>query len=113
MAQGCRFVCICSGCDRTIEAWSDGNPYYIDEDGKKRYAYHPQHDLLERCIGNDAPHLYLSCGHQFMVDSEAPIARCPKCSARDIVNTLELSDKACPYCRTGVFAVDPGWSAIS
>ena len=111
MAQGIRFVC--RGCKRDIEAWDDGNPYYLDEDGKKRYAYHPQHDLLERCIGNDTPHLCLACAHQFMVDSRAPIAACPECGASEIVNTLKLTDKACPYCKTGEFAVDPGWSAIS
>ncbi len=111
MAQGFRFAC--SGCDRTIEAWDDGNPYYLDEDGKKHYAYHPRHDLLERCIGNDTPHLCLSCGHQFQVDSQSPIAACPKCSAEEIVNTLKLTDRACPYCKTGVFVVDPGWMPIS
>ena len=25
----------------SIEAWDEGNPYYINEDGKKQYAYHP------------------------------------------------------------------------
>ena len=48
-----------------------------------------------------------------MVDSEAPIVACPKCKAREIVDTWELSGKACPYCKTGVFVVDPEWYAIS
>ena len=39
MAECRRFVC--SGCGRKIDAWSDGNPFYIDETGKKQYAYHP------------------------------------------------------------------------
>ncbi len=54
-----------------VEAWSDGNPYYIDGGGAKLYAYHPDHDSLAQCIGNDDPHLYLSCGREFMVDSRA------------------------------------------
>ena len=93
-------------------SWDDGNPYYIDEDGKKQYAYHPS-PLRNRCIGIDSPHLCLSCGHEFMVDSEAPIVACPKCKAREIVDTWTLSGKACPYCKTGVFVVDPEWHAIS
>ena len=110
MAEGVRFVC--GGCDHSIEAWDDGNPYYIDEDGKKQYAYHPE-PLRNRCIGIDSPHLCLSCGHEFVVDSEAPIVACPKCKAREIVDTWTLSGKACPYCKTGVFVVDPEWHAIS
>ena len=48
MAQG--FCFVCDKCDHAIVAWDDGNPYYIDDDGKKKYAYHPNHELLERCI---------------------------------------------------------------
>lgn len=55
MAECFRFVC--SGCGNSIEAWSDGNPFYIDEVGNKKYAYHPNHDELEKCIANDEPHL--------------------------------------------------------
>ena len=110
MAAGFRFVC--SGCDHNIEAWDEGNPYYINANGKKQYAYHPD-VLRNRCIGNDSPHLCLSCGHEFMVDSEVPIAACPKCKAGKIVDTMELSGKACPYCKRGVFVVDPGWRPIS
>ncbi len=109
MAIGMRFVC--RGCDKSIEAWDDGNPYYM-ENGRKQYAYHPS-DLFELCIGNDTPHLCLSCGHEFMVDSNAPITQCPKCKADMIVCTTMLDGKACPYCKQGVFVVDSGWHAIS
>jgi|GEM_PF-6245920 len=57
MAQARRFVC--GSCSRAIEAWSDGNSYYIDEDSRKQYAYHPDHGRLARCIGNDSTHLCL------------------------------------------------------
>jgi hypothetical protein len=43
MAQS-RFI-VCGGCGFEVEAWSDGNPYYRDERGHKRYAYHPDHAL--------------------------------------------------------------------
>jgi predicted lipoprotein with Yx(FWY)xxD motif len=55
MAMGVCFVC--SNCAHSVEAWDDGNPYYLDDGGKKVYAYHPDHEALAKCIGNDAPHL--------------------------------------------------------
>lgn len=64
MADAKRFVC--GSCRRVIEAWSDGNPYYLDRDGQKHYAYHPNHERLDRCIGNDLPHLCLACGEKFV-----------------------------------------------
>ena len=30
-----------TGCRQAIVAWGDGNPYYIDEAGAKKSAYHP------------------------------------------------------------------------
>jgi DNA polymerase III alpha subunit (gram-positive type) len=38
-----------------------------------------------------------------MVDSEAPITTCPKCKSSEIVDTMELEGKSCPYCKEGVF----------
>ena len=75
-------------------------PYYLDEDSTKRYAYrHPQQDLLERCIGNDTPHLCLACARYFMVDSRAPIGAYPECSASEIVSTPKATDKHVPTAR--------------
>jgi hypothetical protein len=51
MAERRRFVC--GECGNSVDAWSDGNPYYIDSHGKKQYAYHPNHRELDKCIGND------------------------------------------------------------
>ena len=60
MAQGFRFVC--HKCDHAIVAWDDGNPYYLETvmtkidmekrqfaevKHKKKYAYHPNHELLD------------------------------------------------------------------
>ena len=117
MAQGVRFVC--NSCDHAIEAWDDGNPYYFESvitktgvTQKKKYAYHPS-AKFDQCVGNDSPHLCLACGKNFMVDSEAPIAACPKCQSNKITDTMELGGKTCPYCHTGVFDNDPGFDAIS
>ena len=111
MAEGIRFQC--NECSMTIEAWSDGNPYYIDSHRKKKYAYHPDHENLARCIGNDSPHLCLSCGEEFLVDSRAPVSACPKCDSTEICDTFELDGKACPFCSKGTFQLDPTFHAIS
>lgn len=111
MAEAVRSVC--GGCGHAIEAWSDGNPYYIDEAGAKQYAYHPDHERLARCIGNDSPYLCLSCGHEFMVDSLAPVTACPKCRAREFADTYHLARKPCPYCKSGEFAADEDFHCVS
>ena len=111
MAEGHRYIC--RVCDHEIEAWSDGNPYYMDDSGEKQYAYHPDHDLLEKCIGNDTPHLCLYCGHEFMVDSRDPITECPGCTSHTIMDTYNLEGKQCPYCKKGLFESDPNFHAIS
>ncbi len=104
---------VCGNCHKSLEAWSDGNPYYIDEFGAKQYAYHPDHENLARCIGNDTPHLCLACGCEFVVDSRTPLAACTECGAGEIVATLELFGKHCPWCKRGVFAPDPEYFCIS
>src|SRR5579859_2457433 len=105
MAEALRFVC--DGCRRSIEAWSDGNLYYLDEAGAKQYAYHPDHERLARCIGNDSPHLCLACGAEFMVDSRAPVGACPSCGSAEFADTFRLGGHRCPYCsKAGTFAVD-------
>ena len=111
MAQALRYVC--GNCRHSIEAWSDGNPYYIDELGQKQYAYHPDHERLDKCVGNDEPHLCLACGLEFNIDSRAPSAKCPVCESADITVTYELEGRQCPYCRTGVFVSDPDFFCIS
>ncbi len=111
MAAGIRFIC--DHCNHTIESWDDGNPYYFDEHGKKQYAYHPNHDLLDMCIGNDSPTLCLSCGKEFMIDSRSPVTVCPKCSDQHIADTFELGGKRCPYCKKGTFNQDPDYFAVS
>jgi DNA-directed RNA polymerase subunit RPC12/RpoP len=109
MAQ--QTIFICNGCGHTVESWDDGNPYYIEKSidlegrpvDRKIYAYHPNHEALARCIGNDSPHLCLSCGKEFMVDSRDPISACPKCKAERITHTWDLGEKPCPNCKKGKF----------
>ncbi len=111
MAEAVRYVC--GACQKAIEAWSDGNPYYIDQGGDKQYAYHPNHERLAHCIGNDSPHICLACGVEFMVDSRAPTAECPKCGSRIIADSYKLGGQPCPFCKAGKFAADPGYHCIS
>ncbi len=106
-----RFVC--GSCHRAVEAWSDGNPYYFDEAGAKQYAYHPDHERLARCVGNDSPHLCLACGTECMVDSRAPLTTCTACGAGDLTDMYQLAGRSCPYCKAGAFAVDTKFHCIS
>jgi hypothetical protein len=108
MASGITFLC--SHCEYQVQSWDDGNPYYY-VNGKKKYAYHPQHDLLKECIGNDSPHICLACSEEFMVDSLSPISACPKCESDQIIDTWELKGKQCPKCKEGKFV--EGLRAIS
>lgn len=111
MAMGARFVC--PHCTRAVKAWSDGNPYYLDEHGNKQYAYHPDHENLARCIGNDVPHLCLSCGSEAKVDSRDPNEDCPGCGAADLVATWDLERRLCPYCKVGKFSRDTDFNPVS
>jgi hypothetical protein len=103
----------CDGCGRNAEAWSDGNPYYLDEHGTKRYAYHPDHENLARCVGNDEPHLCLQCGVESNVDSRQRRSNCPACDADRLVPLWDLAGKRCPSCPRGRFVLDPNPGAIS
>jgi DNA-directed RNA polymerase subunit RPC12/RpoP len=111
MAECVRFFC--DACDHAIEAWSDGNPYYLAEDGRKRYAYHPHHDELAKCIGNDVPHLCLACGTEVTVDSLDPTRRCAACGAEALADMFELEGQPCPACKIGRYASDPEYFCVS
>jgi len=111
MAEGRRFVC--DECGNSVEVWSDGNPYYFDTRGKKQYAYHPDHEALAKCIGNDEDVYCLGCGREFRVDSNHVADCCLKCSSQEVVSTSELGDRRCPKCSRGVFRIDPDWLPIS
>ncbi|MBF0234456.1 MAG: hypothetical protein HQK65_15655 [Desulfamplus sp.] len=92
----------CSHCHKSVSAWSDGNPYYINEQGDKQYAYHPNHDLLSKCIGNDIPHICLGCGHEFNMDSLNPVSQCSRCHCEQLIACFNLEAQTCPYCKQGV-----------
>ena len=111
MAEAVLYVC--GKCGHSIVAWSDGNPYYIDQSGHKKYAYHPDHDALARCIGNESPHLCLACGKEFIIDSRAPTTECPECKSKDIADSFRLTGLQCPQCKAGSFSRDPEYQCIS
>lgn len=103
----------CSACSNTVEAWSDGNPYTVDESGRKTYVYHPNHEALALAVGNDSPFLCLGCGFEFMNDSEDRWTRCPRCGSDDIRDTFRLDGCRCPACKKGTFGRDPDFRLIS
>ena len=98
----------CTNCDFGLEAWSDGNPYYLDpaklltkpRHRCKVYVYHPswpEHPIE----GHDVPHVCPACGHEFKVDTEKPRTTCTKCRSSDIVNTYGADGSLCPICKQG------------
>ncbi len=108
----CKFF-NCNKCGKSISSWSDGNPYYFDEQGVKQYAYHPDHENLSRCVGNDSPHLCLGCGSCFLMDSKVKRNKCPECKSPKVKSQFTLEGCLCPYCKEGEFEVDPSKVAIS
>ena len=111
MAECIRFTC--DSCDFSIEAWSDGNPFYVNEIGKKVYAYHPDHDELKKCIANDVPHLCLACGKQVKIDSRLETKACNNCRSSNVAETYRLEGVECPKCKKGHFRKQEGIVAIS
>lgn len=111
MAQCIKYDC--NHCNTSVSAWSDGNPYFINDDGEKVYAYHPNYEDLERCIGNDEPYICLECSESFLIDSRNSILLCSKCNSEQIVSTYELQDKTCPFCKKGAFIQDSNFFVIS
>ena len=111
MAECIRFVC--SGCGHSVDAWSDGNPFYIDEAGNKQYAYHPNHAELEKCIANDKPYYCLQCGTESKIDSRLDSKVCPECRSENIVDTFKLEGVKCPKCEHGHFGRDKEFFCIS
>lgn len=102
----------CSLCAFDVVAWSDGNPYYLDERGEKFYAYHPD-EKLEWCIGNDVPNICLTCGTDVKVDSRDPSRICPSCTEQTLVELTALGGKQCPKCTNGMFVADADFQVIS
>ncbi len=111
MAEGRTFIC--GHCRKSVQAWSDGNPYFIDEDGQKHHAYHPDHENLKKCIGNDLPHICLDCGHEFKSDSNSPATQCQQCTGHKLIPTFNLDGQTCPWCKQGVLEIDPTMWVIS
>ena len=111
MAECVRFVC--SKCETSVEAWSDGNPFYVDASGDKKYAYHPNHDELEKCTANDVPHLCMTCSEEVKVDSLERQKACKKCGSKHVVDTFRLEGVTCPKCKDGKFIRDNESQCIS
>jgi hypothetical protein len=110
MAGCMKFVC--NNCAHSIEAWDEGNPYYFDKAGQKKYAYHPNRNF-SRCIGNDTPNICLACGEVFNIDSCNPVTECHKCASTNIADTCRLDGVPCPYCHEGVFKRDQDYHCVS
>ena len=110
MAQCFRFVC--SSCDHDYTVWDEGNPYVIDPDGTKRYVYHPSEDRA-LAVGIDIPHVCLSCGDVYNIDSNAPDLTCPSCGKGNPIAAMRLEGKRCPHCKEGTLHRDTQYFCVS
>ena len=111
MAMGSTYDC--SNCSFSVMVWDDSNQFYYDEKGVKQYAYHPDHDLLELCVGSDPSMFCTACGHQFIHDSDRPSSACPVCHSPETVENGNMEGRHCPKCRVGTLKLDPERFAIS
>ena len=110
MAECIRFTC--DSCGFSIDAWDDGNPFYVNHEGKKVYVYHPSSDR-RFAIANDVPHLCLACGKQVKIDSRLETKACTKCRSSNVVETYRLEGVECSKCKKGHFREQEGIVAIS
>ena len=111
MADCRKFNCTC--CSFTAEAWSDGNPYFIDEKGEKQYRFHPDHEGLARCSGNDASFICLECAHEFLMNSLSQVILCPACQSDSTFDSYNLDKEPCPSCKKGLLELDINFDAVS
>lgn len=110
MAQGIVFVC--STCAHEVEAWDEGEPYYFDAQGEKRYAFHPDPERA-LCTGLEISGLCLRCGAEVLSDEAAPPAPCPQCGQGEVVDACALDGRTCPFCKAGTFHADPDALRVS
>lgn len=110
MAVGYEFKC--DACPFAFEAWDDGDPYLIDEEGRKWHVYHPDPDC-DLAVGVDLPYLCLDCGSRFKIDSRKPRTTCRRCRRARIVETFEADGRPCPKCKQGVLRKDTDHYSIS
>ncbi len=87
--------------------------FYMDEIGNKKYAYHPCHEELAKCIANDVPHLCLKCGTESKLDSRRESKLCPACGSEMVIATWKLDGVKCPKCAEGRFVIDNDFCCIS
>ena len=110
MAHGYDFRC--THCAKTIVAWDEGHPFYLDATGKRVYAYHPDPER-DFCTGIESDSLCLDCGKQMRQDVDAFLKPCRKCKGVNIADVTGLEGKGCPFCRRGMFRVDEGSHRVS
>ena len=115
----------CNQCGFSIDAWSDGNPYIEDPQGKRHYFYHPSEDsmiseialkilghtpteaekeeLLLKHGGNAPDHICRDCGETSQIDPKRDTLACPHCSSKRIVARYNLGGAPCLKC-SGTFS---------
>lgn len=133
MAMGQEYRC--DKCGFSVTAWEDGNPYVLDNDGKRNFFYHPgeqgkidtvilkdcgrvlqgteREEYLKGRFGNEGEYLCADCGHVSRIDEKVDEFVCESCGKPKLTDVCRLEGKTCPKCGAGKFRFDPDSVMIS
>lgn len=107
----------CSNCKVSFPSGWGGCLYALSDDEQRIVCPHPGEGVtIEKVTGMkwDEAHaagrigfisncMCFSCGHQFTLDLDRDIKRCPKCNALEVRSANGALACECPHCHDGVF----------
>ena len=133
--MACSVIHRCPVCSFEIEAWSDGNPYILDDRNRPKFYYHPCESerieiiascewarsktdaelsqILELKSGIMSDMICLECAGKFKCDTEKKKPKCRKCGSENVHDQFLLEGVTCPKCHRGQFPDVPERGAIS
>jgi len=107
----------CRKCGVAFPSGWGGYTYALAEDGRRIDCPHPgefrraeeitgmewEEARAAGRIGFGSYCMCFTCGHQFELDLDRDIKRCPKCAALDVRSARGALACECPHCHSGVF----------
>ena len=107
----------CRKCGVSFPSGWGGYTYALAGDGRRIVCPHPgefshaqkitgikwSEAVAAGLIGFSSYCMCFSCGHQFELDLDRDIKRCPKCSMHEVRSARGALGCKCPHCQDGVF----------
>ncbi len=107
----------CRNCGLSFPGGWGYYSYAVDDNGKRVVCAHPaEFRIAEQVthmkwddaravgrIGLNSFCMCFSCSHQFDLDLDRDIKRCPKCGSLEVRSARGALGSKCPSCRKGVF----------